>query len=190
MALPEEQVRAAAYLRERATRLTPSEIRARVGAAFAGLESLVEGLSEADARRRPADGEWCIQDVVDHLVETNRASVEELTLLLQGRRPPGPAIPAGLRSEAPLAKPWHELIGELRAVNRALLALLESARPDLPTTATAPVVMVVNIKRPDGGEGPHSWAEELDWKAYAFVFRLHTLEHTNQIKTIRSAQGA
>ncbi len=187
MVVPEEQVRATAYLRERAARLTLSEIRARVGAAFAGLEALVEGLSEADARRRPAHGEWCIQEVVDHLVETNRASVEELASLLRGRRPPGPPIPAGLQSEAPLAKSWPKLIAELREINRAALALLESPRPDLPTTTTAPVVMVVNIKRPDGTEGPHSWVEELDWKAYAFVLRLHTLEHTNQVKAIRSA---
>ena len=155
-----------------------------------GLEALVEGISEADARRRPAHAEWSIQDVVDHLVETNRASVEELAFLLRGQRPPGPPIPAGLQSAAPLATPWDELRRELRDVSRAALALLESARPDLPTTAAAPVVMVININRPDGSEWTHSWVEELDWKAYAFVLRLHVLEHTNQVRTIRSAQGA
>ncbi len=190
MAVPPEQAKAAAHLRDRAARLVPTEIRARVGAAFAGLQTLVEGLSEAEARRRPAPGEWCLQEVVDHLVETQRASVEELASLLRGERPPGPPIPAGLQSGAPLAKPWPELVAELDEVNRAALALLDSARSDLATTVTAPVVMVIEVKRPDGSGGPHSWVEELDWKAYALVFRLHALEHAGQIKTIRAGQRA
>ena len=188
MGLPEEQVKASAYLRERATRLGPSEIRARVGAAFGNFD-LVANLREAEARRRPAPGAWCIQEVVDHLVETNRASLEELGSLLRGERPAGPPIPAGLQSGAPLARPWPDLVSELREVNRAVLSLLDSAGPDLPTAATAPVVMVVNVTRPDGSKGSHSWVEELDWKAYALVVRLHALEHASQIKAIRQDQA-
>jgi hypothetical protein len=188
MAVPPEQVKAAAHLRDLAARLAPNAIRARVGAAFAGLQALVEALPEAEARRRPAPGGWCIQEVVDHLVETQRASVEELASLLRGDRPPGPPIPAGLQSGAPLAKPWPALVAELREENRAALALLDSARSDLATTVTAPVIMVIDVKRPDGTGGPHSWVEELDWRAYALILRIHAHEHASQIKAIRAGQ--
>jgi hypothetical protein len=50
--------------------------------------------------------------------------------------------------------------------------------------------MVVNVREPDGSERPLHWIEELDWKAYAIVFRLHVLDHLSQIKkTLAAARG-
>jgi hypothetical protein len=34
------------------------------------------------------------------------------------------------------------------------------------------------------------WIEELDWKAYAVIFRLHELDHLSQAKkTLRAARA-
>ena len=68
-----------------------------------------------------------------------------------------------------------------------MVATLEAVPPDFHTDATAALVMVVNTPRPDGGVEPLSWIEELDWKAYALVFRLHEIDHLGQVKKILAA---
>lgn len=184
-----EQVRAREYLDAMGTRLPAPKVRERVAAGFAALEAFLDGVTDAEARLRGLPGEWSIQEVVDHLVETHRPSLEELRDLLAGRRPDGDPIPAGLQSREPLARPWIELLGELRRLQAAVVGALDTA-PDGLTDARAPVVMVINVEEADGRETPLHWIEELDWKAYAIVFRLHVLDHLNQAKKVlKAVQG-
>jgi hypothetical protein len=186
-----EQERALAYLRENGTELPVALIRERVAAAFASLERIAGGVGEAAARAHPLPGEWSVQEVLDHLVETHRASIGELRGLLDGRRPPGPPIPAALQSPNPFARALADLLRDLGAAHAEVLALLDAAPADHATPARAPVVMVINAREPDGRERPLHWIEELDWKAYAVVFRLHVLDHLTQIrKTLAAARGA
>ena len=101
--------------------------------------------------------------------------------LVQGRR---------LQSQEPLARPWPQLLAELRDLQREVVAALAAA-PDGLNEARAPVVMVINVKETDGNERPLHWIEDLDWKAYAIVFRLHVLDHLGQArKVLRAARGA
>jgi hypothetical protein len=186
MTLRPEQLKAREYLRDRGTRLSATAIHERVGAAFAATESMLDGIDEAEARARPLEGEWTVQEVVDHLVETNRPSLEELRELLEDRRPPGGPIPASLQSADPQGRPYGELLSDLKAVHADILRVLGGA-PDRMTDARAPVVMVINVKEADGKLRPLSWIEELDWKAYAIIFRLHELDHLNQIKKTLAA---
>jgi hypothetical protein len=166
MTLRPEQVKAKEYLHAKGTRLAAPQIHERVTAGFAALEAFLDGVTEAEARTRALPGEWTVHEVVDHLVETHRPSLEELRDLLAGRRPPGEPIPA------------------------LVVATLESA-PDTLTDARAPVVMVINVKDADGRETPLHWIEELDWKAYAVIFRLHVLDHLGQArKVVHAARGA
>lgn len=184
-----EQVKAMEYLRDKGTRLAAARVRERVAAGFAALEGFLDGVTEAEARVRALPGEWSIQEVADHLVETHRLSLEELHDLLAGRRPPGEPIPAGLQSRDPLARPWPELLGELKRLQAEVVAALGAA-PDRLNDARAPVVMVINVKKPDGRETPLHWMEELDWKAYAVIFRLHTMDHLGQArKVLRAVRG-
>ena len=190
MTVRPEQVKAREYLDDKGTRLTAAKVRERVAAGFAALEAFLDGVTEAEACVRALPGEWSIQEVADHLVETHRPSLEELHDLLAGRRPPGEPIPAGLQSRDPLARPWPELLDELKRLQAEVVAALGEA-PDRLNEARAPVVMVINVKEPDGREKPLHWIEELDWKAYAIVFRLHVLDHLNQAKKVLKAiQGA
>lgn len=178
-----EQIKAREYFQQKGTLLPGRQIHERVRAAFAATEEFLESVSEADARQRPAPGEWCVQEVVDHLVESHRPSVEELCCLLRGERPTGGPVPAGLQSKAPLDRPWPELVGELKGLHSEALRLLAGVPEGLGMEAKAPIVMVVNAKNPDGSESPLHWIEDLDWKAYsAVIFRLHEIDHLNQAK--------
>ena len=50
--------------------------------------------------------------------------------------------------------------------------------------------MVVNVKDAEGRTAPLHWVEDLDWKAYALVWRLHVVDHLNQARKVLAAMGA
>ena len=187
----EEHARARAleYFATNGTQASAAQIHERVSAAFASLDAALTGVSAAEAARRPIPGEWSAQEIVDHLLETHRPGVDELRCLLAGQRPPGEAIPAALQSKAPLLRPWPWLLEELRRVHRLILELLAGAPADTPTTVRGPIVMVVNVPGPDGAVTPLHWVEDLDWKAYAIVWRLHAIDHLKQLKKVLAAGG-
>jgi hypothetical protein len=190
MTLRPEQIKAQTYLRDKGSLLPTLEVRARVAAAFSLLEAEIAKVSGEEARRRSAPGEWCVQEVVDHLIVTHRPSIGELHDLLAGRRPAGAPIPAGLQSDDPLGRPWEDLRRDLAAVHAEVLDVLDRAPEGPPGHARAPIVMVVNVREADGREAPLHWIEELDWKAYAIIFRLHTLDHLNQARKSLAALRA
>ena len=134
-----------------------------------------------------------MQEIVDHLVLTHRPSIEELRSLLRGERPTGGPIPASLVSKTPLDRPWAELVGELKRLHSEILAILAKVPDGFTSEARAAAVLVINAKNPDGSESPLHWVEELDWKAYAVIFRLHEVDHLNQAKralgTVRLKDG-
>lgn len=169
-----EQEKAREYLYRKGTLLAPQEIHERVRAAFVATEEFLDSVSGA--------GEWCVQEIIDHLVETHRPSVEELRFLLRGERPVGGPIPASLQSEAPLARPWPALVEDLKQLHAEVLGILAGIPDDFVSEARAPLVMVVNARNPNGSETPLEWIEDLNWKAYAVIFRLHEIDHLNQAK--------
>lgn len=183
-----EQIKAREYLHQKGTLLAPREIHERVRAAFAATEEFLDSVSEAEARVRPAPGEWCVHEVVDHLVESHQPGIEELRCLLRGERPVGGPIPAGLQSQAPLERPWPALVRDLKRLHAEVLEILAKVPDWFTTEARAPLVMVVNAKNPDGSESPLEWIEDLDWKAYSVIFRLHEIDHLKQAK--RALEGA
>ena len=186
-----EQEKARDYLRRKGTLLSPQEIYERVRAAFAATEEFLDGVSAAEARQRPSPGEWCVQEIIDHLVESHRPGGEELRCVLSGERPSGGPIPASIQSPAPLVRPWPERVRELKQLHAEILEILSKVPDDFTTEARAPVVMVISAKQPDGSEGAIHWIEELDWKAYAVVFRLHEIDHLNQAKrAVESVRAA
>jgi hypothetical protein len=177
-----EQERALDYLRANGTEAPRQRIRERVAAAFASLERVVEGVTEKEARARPMPREWSVLEVVDHLVETHRASIGELRDLLDDRRPAGAPVPAALQSTDPSGRPWGALVKDLAQIQAEVLSVLDASPADRLGPARAPIIMVINVREADGREQPLHWVEEIDWKAYAIVFRLHVLDHLNQIR--------
>jgi hypothetical protein len=178
------------YLRTRGTLVSPAVIHERVAAAFTALETFLDTVSAAQAAARPGRaGDWSIQEIVDHLAETHRPGLDELRCLLAGQRPPGQAIPAALLSKAPLLRPWPWLRAELHRIHASITETLAVVPADFTTDARAPLVMVVNVPEPDGTVREVHWIEDLDWKAYSIVWRLHVLDHLNQAKRRLAAEG-
>jgi hypothetical protein len=182
----EAKRKAREYFAAQAT-LTPPALRKKVGNALHALEGFFASVDATRVARRAWPTEWSLHEIADHVVETHRPSLDELWCLLAGQRPPGEPVPAGLQSKAPLTRPWPWLLRELASVHGEVLAALDAVPADFTTEARAPLVMVVNVPDESGASVPLHWVEELDWKAYAVVLRLHAADHLNQAKKVAAA---
>lgn len=177
-----EQIRALDYLRRKGTQAPVQQLYAQMEAAFTALEELLSTVPPAHRALHPREEAWSVQEVVDHLVLTHRLAAVELRGLIEGRRPQGKPIPANLLSSDPFSIPWETLIEQLRAVHRELLDIVGKADDTVRLDVRAPLVMVVNVPGMDGAPKATEWLHEVDWKAYAQAFRVHTLQHLEQIK--------
>src|SRR5437867_12155196 len=144
------QAKARGYFKEKGTLASASAIHSRIAEAFEALGTFLEPVAAATAARAAIPGEWTIQEIVDHLVETHRPGLDELWCLLAGRRPPGEPIPAGLQSKSPLHRPWPWLRSELGRIHGEIPRTLAAAPPEFVTDARAPIVMVVNVPDENG----------------------------------------
>ena len=177
-----EQTQALSYIRSQGTEAPLAKIRSRAADTFAAVEALLDGVSPEQAGRRPQPGKWSVHEIVNHLIESDRPGLAELRELLAGRNPSGGPIPAGLLSEDPFARPFPELVATLKGIHREFLEILDGADDGIPQEARAPVVMVLKAAQDDGTLAPLHWNQEFDWKAYALILRMHTLEHKHQIE--------
>jgi hypothetical protein len=175
------------YFATKGTLVPASAIHERIADAFGALQTFLEPISAPTASRVGIPGEWTIQEIVDHLIETHRPGLDELWCLLAGRRPPGEPIPASLQSKAPLQRPWSWLRAELDRIHGEILRTLAAVPPNFATEARAPIVMVVNVPDEHGRIVPLHWVEDLDWKAYAIVWRLHVIDHLKQARKVHAA---
>lgn len=181
------RAQANAYLRAKGTEAPARVIVERVRSALGALETCLAAVPAERAGVRTLDGEWSLQEIADHVLETHRPLLDELHCVLAGRRPPGEPIPAGLQSKAPLLRPWAWLLRDLTQLHRDLVTTLAAVPVDFTTEARVPAVMVINVPGPGGGTEPYEWVEDLDWKAYSLVVRLHAIDHLNQAKKVLAA---
>ena len=70
------KVKARAYLRAKGTLQPVAIIAERVRAAFTAFEEVVDSVRAREATVVGIAGEWTVQEVVDHLVETERPSLD------------------------------------------------------------------------------------------------------------------
>jgi hypothetical protein len=186
--LAPESIRMIEYLNARAKELSAIQIRERIRAAAQELENVIASVDPSQARLRPIEGKWTIAEVVDHIAQTSVRAAEELRNLLAGRRPPLPPVYEALRSGAAEWAPWPELVEGLHDANRSLVELLESAQDRSEEGApTVKTIMVATCARANGTTGPQIWVQELPWKEYALLHRLHLLDHRTQIKKLRAS---
>ena len=175
------------YLRSRGTLTPAATVTERIAEAFASLENFLDAAPADLVRRRAWAGEWTIQEIADHVLETHRPGLDELRCLLAGERPPGDVIPASLQSKAPHRRPWPWILRELKSVHADIVAELRGARPDFETDARAPLVMVINATDGSGDREVLEWVEDLEWKAYAITWRLHAIDHLHQARKVLAA---
>lgn len=189
MSLLPEQMRALAYARKRGTLAPVETIRTRVATTYAEFEALVDAIPTETAREHFPTSGWSIQEVVDHLVESERPAIDQLADLLAGRSVEE-AIPASLQSANPLGHDWRALRQQFRTVHENILDLLAKATDDVPLTALASVRMVVKCADPDGTTRAVTWLERFDWKAYSILLHAHNREHIAQVHRILNASRA
>ena len=175
------------YLRTKGTETAAGVVADRVRGALTALEACLEAVPAERAAVRTLAGEWSVHEIADHLLETHRPLLDELRCLFAGHRPPGEPIPAGLQSKAALLRPWSGLLRDLKQQHQDIVTSLSAEPADFTTDARAPVVMVINVPGPNGRPVPYEWIEDLDWKAYAIVLRLHAVDHLNQAKKALAA---
>jgi len=190
--LAPESIQMLDYLAKRTHELSASAIRDRVRLAARELEDVVASVPQAQARLRPIPGKWNIAEVVDHISQTQVRGTEELRHLLAGRRPPLPPVYEAIRSGAGEWAPWDLLVDELRQANQAMISVLDEAAKDPapPSGVMVRTVMVALCKQADGSMKPQIWFEDLGWKEYALLQRLHLLDHRTQVKKLREALPA
>ena len=79
------QTKAREYFKEKGTLALASTVRERIAEAFDAFDAFLDPIPPTTAARVSIPGEWTIQEVVDHLVETHRPGLDELWCLLAGR---------------------------------------------------------------------------------------------------------
>lgn len=180
MDLHPQQLAALDYLQRKGTEASVSRLYEHVAKTFQDFEAFLDTVPPALRAMKPSARAWSAHEVIDHLVESHRPAVEQLRSLVAGERPATRPIPAHLQSENPFNRSWDDLVAELKEIHRSYLALIEGA-PET-SDVTTPVVMVIKIADEAGAKVPVTWEAELDWKAYAQAFRVHTVEHRMQIE--------
>lgn len=182
-----EQVRAMDYLRLKGTVAPLAQLRSQIQAAFDKLESVIASVPPGLRQVAPADRAWTIHEILDHVVVCHEWAVRELRGLIAGTCPEGEPIPPGLVSAAPFETSWRSLEERLHSMHRDFLDAVNAADERVSLEVRAPVVMVVKVPGADGKPTPVAWTYDLDWKAYAQAFRVHTLEHVEQINRTLAA---
>jgi hypothetical protein len=186
MSLFPEQLRALAYARKRGTDSPLHDIVLRVSGTFSDFESLVDTVPPQITREHRSVSSWCIHEVVDHLVESDRLAAEQLATLLAGLDVAEP-IPTSLQSADPHAVSWPTLLQQFRTVHENIIDALGRAADSAPLIAKAPVQMVVKCASPNGSLEAVSWVERFDWKAFAILLHAHNREHIAQVHRILNA---
>lgn len=103
------------------------------------LGALLAPYDDATLSARPAPGEWCVKEVVGHLITCDRGAFRDRVEAIMGGAPEVPRFDAGaaLAEREPMSSSIDELLTELIAVRAESVAFVRSLQPD-DVTATAP----------------------------------------------------
>lgn len=109
---------------------TVNELQEQLAASRQALFEAVRGVTEEQFKRRPADGGWCIAEVLAHLLAWEKLQATRIRLALEqdGTQEP-PADPEELQrlTRAGRIAPVPQLIHGLLAARREIDLLLEDA---------------------------------------------------------------
>ena len=165
-----ERERVRGYLLSQGKRYDYFEIWSRcVRARLEVLDSL-QGVSDDQARFRPADGEWSISEVALHVLNGSRRVARLVELLAEGQ-------PA---SSDRIDPPHEETNLTVEVLHSQLLrdtvmwSALTERLPDSPSFDATTL---------------HPFFGELHSRAWYLFQRIHDLDHYRQIEAIKETQG-
>jgi hypothetical protein len=166
-----EQESVRGYLLAQGERASWLELWPRVMEPRLQLLEALRGLTDEQARFRPAEGEWSALEVACHLLEYSRSVRATIEALAQGRHPeqrPELGVLTG-PGDARLEDVRRGLIEEAVA-----LTVLANARPEPP-----PLEATVE----------HDFFGPLHCKAWFLFQRVHDADHVGQLAAIKAAPG-
>jgi hypothetical protein len=130
--------------------LTPHEVAALLDSALTIITAEGSALSDAVLRWRPAPGEWCMKEVLGHLIESERRGFAgRIRIILAGDTP---ALQGWDQDAIALARAdhdriWADLIAEFQSLRAASTALAGGLRDaDLARAGLHPKVGHLTVK--------------------------------------------
>ena len=130
--------------------LSPTEVAALLEAALATLRAELTALPERVAAWHPAPGEWCVKEVLGHLIEAERRGFAgRIRILLASERP---ALESWHQTEVAKARgdcvqPLAALLHEFAALRRDSATLVRGlAEADLARGGQHPKVGLLRIR--------------------------------------------
>ncbi|MFW2333503.1 DinB family protein [Ilumatobacter sp.] len=115
------------------------EIAATLESLPSALRTLLAPYDDTTLRARPEPGEWCVLEVVAHLITCDRGAFRDRIEAIAGGVAEVPGFDAGAALDArdPMHATIGELLDELTAVRSESVAFVRSLEPTA-LTATAP----------------------------------------------------
>lgn len=102
--------------------MTPREAAARIDAAGKAIEAELGTMPEALAAWHPAEGEWCVKDVLGHLIHTERLGFGgRIREMLAG---PQPALKASGSAPSACGRSLEQMLTEFRQERVRSVALV------------------------------------------------------------------
>jgi hypothetical protein len=130
--------------------LAPGEIAALLPATVAALRAELPALPERVLAWHPAPGEWCVKEVLGHLIEADHRGFSGRIRIILGADTPvlerwEPADVARARGDC--VKPAAALLDELAAMRRDSAALVRGLREaDLDRAGRHPTVGLLRVR--------------------------------------------
>lgn len=167
MAEPDDDLRARiiGYISHNAAK-PRSEIREMIDAQHRTLVAALDGLTDGRASIRPPGDEWCIKDVLRHVVDGKRTTARLVERLGRGERPPG-RLPLGAQTDDADDR-LEALVARAEAAHRELLEALDGLPPRVDSAATF----------------EHPFFGPLDALSWAVFQRVHDADHMQQIRAM------
>jgi len=165
------------FIREGAAK-EPADIAAIVQEGHDELLAALHGLSEAQARHKPAPDEWSVLELMDHVVTVKRSMAGLCRHLSEGSWPPG--LTAEFQEEAAqdgvtLAR-FTSLAEARQAADEAHAGLLDFIRSITPETNTEK-------------EFRHFLFGSMNCRQWAVFQRVHDADHAPAIGRIKATPG-
>ncbi len=157
--------RVLSYIRHNAAK-SPAAVATLVAANQQQLLALVQGVGEEQATRRPAEGEWCVRELVRHVIASQSRVADLVSRLAQGRQPEGRGG-IGMMNEDD-GRPYAGLVEELRVANARMLESIGGL------TAAADLSAVAR----------HPFFGDLNCREWAVFQRVHDADHIQHVRKI------
>lgn len=114
--------------------LTPAQIRAALEVVPNKVAEIISGVDDEILSYKPSEEEWCVKEIVGHMLETDRLFAKRVTTLLEEQGVPDlttPIPPWKLHEGKGYEQmPADELLERLRQTRSASLAIVRGLAPD------------------------------------------------------------